>query len=373
MHLLIVNDQTLAVTLRYGFVGTTRKDPAKKVVAWSQAGTLHPQAEKAQAWLYADICGVNKGDEILFYLERPGNDTKREGGHFFGIFRCVSDAPFFEPDGAYLQDELGIPVYYRALVEPVTVYAKGLTEWYMMDEMGEFRSVQEIPWTLIYRKMAGGRGCTPLLPHEAKMIRRLLDLKNAGQQLPPTGIGYSSRTLSLCVSGESSPYAGDTARIPDITKRTAELIDHPTRSAEMQVEAYLMQELRRNDELTRALFPGHSVQWVGNEIFCGAGLQRIDMLVYASNDMNQFIHLLELKGWDADSDAAPQLNRYIKWLKAHIPGITPQQIIPTIVCPGSTSGFHEQLRIYLQGHGIESYREIRFSSGPKFELLTHDL
>jgi len=61
------------------------------------------------------------------------------------------------------------------------------------------------------------------------------------------------------------------------------------------------------------------------------------------------------------------------WLKAHLAGIAAQQIVPTVVCKESTQGFHEEMRIYLQGHGIETYREIRYDAGLQFEVLVHDV
>ena len=368
MHLFIVSETTLPVSLEYGFAGTRRE----KGASWSEAASLHPSSELAQAWQYADICGVHRGDEVLFYLEKPPSDAKREGGHFFGVFQCASDAPFFEPEGEYLREELGMRISYRLLVEPQEVYPRGLTEWYMMDEMGNFRDILDVPWTVIYRKMAGGRGCTPLLPHEARNIRRMLDVRNAGRHLSPERVGYSPETISLFNGADQSLYTGEMGIVPDIRERAVQLIRHPTRKAEMHVEAYLMQSIGRDPPLTAALFPGVQVDWTGNEIYCGAGMQRIDILVYTSNRLNWFVNLLELKASEADRDAASQLNRYVKWLRAHIPGITPHQIIPTIVCPGASQSFHDELRTYLRGHGIDSYREMRYNADAEVELLIHD-
>jgi hypothetical protein len=310
---------------------------------------------------------VHRGDDILFYLERPAHDSKREGGHFFGIFECASEAPFFEPAGDYLRDELGMSIGYRLMICPRHVYSRGLTEWHMMDEMGQFRDVHDVPWTLIYRKMTAGRGCTPLLPHEADAIRRMLDLRNGGQQLEPRGVGFSSGLLALIDGAESTPYGGRTDEVPDIRERLTGLFG-TSRKCELHLQAYLMQELGRNADLTSLFFPNVDLKWIGNEIYCGAGMQKIDLLAYTSNDAgNRFVHLFELKDGAADESAAAQLNRYVKWLRAHIPGIVPQQIIPTIVSREATDGFHSELRTCLRGHGIEAYREIRYTDELEFQ------
>jgi hypothetical protein len=119
-----------------------------------------------------------------------------------------------------------------------------------------------------------------------------------------------------------------------------------------------MQEIGRNAALTQELFPAVELTWIGNEIYAGAGMQSIDILVYSRNDLNTFIHLIELKSVMADSDAAAQLNRYIKWLKAHVPTISIHQIIPTLIAPEFADEFHQELQIYLRGHGITQYRVI---------------
>lgn len=365
MHLFIVSEETLPVHLKYEFAGVTKK----KDCSWSSVN-VNAQTERAQASLYADICRVHGGDELLFYLERPKHDLGREGGRFFGIFEVVSEFPFYEAGGAYLLSELGLPLVYRLLIRPKEIFKEGLTEWQTMDEMTDFGSVHDIPWTLIYRKMAGGRGCTPLLPHEAVDIRRMLDLRNAGQRVYAEHVAFDSEAISLVAPGEHQEYAGDTAHFDKIDDYLVHLINETDRKWELQLQAYLMQEISRNAELTEQFFPGVELTWIGNEVYAGAGKQSIDILVYSTNDLNTFIHLIELKSAMADVDAAAQLNRYVKWLKAHVPAISVHQIIPTIVAPSTTDAFHEDLAIYLRGHGITQYRVITIHDDLSFSQET---
>lgn len=357
MHLFIVSEKTLPVHLAYEFAGVTKRNDC----SWSDVD-VHPSAERAQAGLYADICRVHAGDEILFYLETPQHDLGREGGRFLGIFEVVSEFPFYEPGGTYLLAELGLPLVYRLRIRPKEIFRGGLTEWQAMDEMTDFRSIHDIPWTLIYRKMTARRGCTPLLPHEAKGIRRMLDLRNAGQRIYADHVAFDSQRISLVASDVHREYVGDTTRFDKIDDHLVRLMNMTTRKWELQLQAYLMQEIGRNATLTGQLFPNVEITWIGNEVYAGAGMQSIDILVYSKNNLNTFIHLIELKSGAADAEAAAQLNRYIKWLKAHIPDISIHQIIPTIVAPDVASGFHEDLQIYLRGHGITQYRVVRIDN-----------
>lgn len=366
MHLFIVSEETLPVHLSYGFAGVMKRHDCD----WCSV-TINAQSERTQAGMYADICRVHRGDEILFYLETPAHDLGREGGRFLGVFEVESDAPFYEPDGSYLLGELGIPLIYRLLIRPKQIYAEGLTEWQAMDEMTDYHHIHEIPWTLIYRKMLGGRGCTPLLPHEANNLRRMLDLRNAGQRISPQSVGYDTTTASLTSGGISKQYAGNTASVQDISGHLKNLMNNTTRNWELQLQAYLMQEIGRNATLTQSLFPGVEITWIGNEIYAGAGMQSIDILIYSKNEMNSFVHLIELKSVIAGASAAAQLNRYIKWLKAHVPSLSTHQVIPTVIAPEVSADFHDHLQTYLRGHGITQYRVVNIDGNLQFSQQIH--
>lgn len=307
---------------------------------------------------------------MLFYLEKPSQDVGREGGRFFGTFRVISPHPFFESGGTHLLGELGMPLPYRLLIEPNMVYTEGLTEWQLMDEMTDFKSTHDIPWTVIYRKMEGGRGCTPLLPHEADKIKAMLDLRNSGQTLHFERIGFCADTISLCPSDARTAYGGVTDVFDRIDLRLRQLMQIG-RACELHMQAYLMQEIGRNRELTRLLFPNVQITWIGNEVYCGAGKQCIDILVFSQNEYNNFVHLLEIKSGIAGQETATQLNRYIKWLKAHIPEISVHQIIPTVVARGTADQLHGELQNFLRGHGITQYREVTFDSELRFAVVVH--
>jgi hypothetical protein len=135
-------------------------------------------------------------------------------------------------------------------------------------------------------------------------------------------------------------------------------MNETSRKWELHLQAYLMQEIGRNASLTQQLFPGVTLSWIGNEIYAGAGRQQMDILIYSENDLNQFIHLIELKADAADQETADQVNRYIKWLRAHIPGISVHQIVPTVIAPAVADGYHRTMKTYLAGHGITQYRVI---------------
>ena len=362
MHLFIVGEQTLPIHLQYNFVGVYKNNDCD----WNNV-TVHPSAERSQAGMYADICRVHAGDEILLYLEKPYNDKNREGGRFIGIFEVISPQLFYESQGTYLKANLGIPLIYRLQIQPKEIFPNGVSEWQAMDEMSDFKNVHDIPWTIIYRKMTGGRGCTPLLPHEGSIIKKMLDLRNHGQKINNASLQYNFSTFNLEHSPNPNlPYAGVINNFQNIRTRLLHLMNSTARFWEIQLQAYLMQELKRNLALTNLLFPQTNLGWLGNEIYCGAGMQSIDILAYSENNLNRFIHLIELKSVEANADTASQINRYIKWLKAHIPDISIHQIIPTIIAPSINQSYNDEVSIYLRGHGISQYRNITVDNALNF-------
>lgn len=366
MHLFIVSEHTLPIHLKYGFAGVRKPDDC----SWANV-TISPSGDRSQASLYADVCRVHRGDEVLFYLETPQHDLGREGGRFLGLFEVTSVHPFYEPGGRYLKELLDMPLVYRLLIQPKEIFSQGVTEWQLMDEMTDFRSVHDIPWTLIYRKMEGRRGCTPLLPHEADNIRKMLDLRNAGQRIPPKDVAFHSGRICLTSDGETASYSGASTNFESISPYLSRLIKQNSRKWELHLQAYLMQEIGRNQTMTEILFPNLKLTWLGNEVYAGAGRQSIDILAFAENACNQFIHLIELKSGAATPEAAAQINRYIKWVKAHIPNVSVHQIIPTVIAPTVEDAFHESIRRFLQGHGITHYRVIRVDESLALEPRIH--
>ncbi len=368
MHQFIVSENTLPVHLEYSFAGVSIDNDC-----YFDNISIDGHEERGFSSLYADICGVHKGDEILFYMNKPDNDSKREGGRFFGFFECVSDFPFYEPQGNYLKDDLGVPLVFRHKIIPKKIYSIGLTEWQAMDEMSDFKTVLDIPWTLIYRKISGKRGCTPILPHEEIIIKKMLDRINAGQPVFSSKIGYNDKEIGLYGNGASTAYSGRTDIFNKIDNRLKELMEIRGRKWELQLQAYLMQEIKRNKLLTELLFPNVEIFWIGNEIYAGAGMQSIDLLVYTKNDFNTFIHLIELKSVTADREAAAQLNRYIMWLMSHIPDLKIHQIVPTLIAPDASPEFHQELKIYLRGRGINQYRIVNIDNNLNFDQAVYNV
>ena len=122
VHVFIVDKTTLKYHLEYLFAGTGAKD--KKSPFLNNALINYPPTtERMLVGMVADISRIRIGDKVIFYLQATADSQ----GMFYGVFKVVS-APFFDENDNrnYLSEQMGKGLSFRVLLEPDTVYAKGL-------------------------------------------------------------------------------------------------------------------------------------------------------------------------------------------------------------------------------------------------------
>jgi hypothetical protein len=89
---------------------------------------------------------------------------------------------------------------------------------------------------------------------------------------------------------------------------------------ETHLQAFLVQGLKpfSNDFLPEIF--GRNIIWIGNEVFAGSGMQKIDILTIEKTDDISYMHrLVEIKLGSA-GDASSQLEYYINWAREDIGG-----------------------------------------------------
>jgi hypothetical protein len=167
-YVFIVTKETFPIHLKYMFAGTGAGEDGHEIVG-----------------MIEDISGCRAGDKVIFYLTQHDD----EDGKFFGVFEIKSEKPFWQEEGNYpdeIKDKKKLTN--RVLISPSEVYSKGVTEWDALDnldklEKGKESQVNELIWSLIYRKLEGKRGCTPIFDYEFKQLLRLLKKENNNTHL----------------------------------------------------------------------------------------------------------------------------------------------------------------------------------------------
>jgi len=271
-HLFIVDEISLKYHLEYNFVGTGKSDTTFDIELWK------------------DIVRLKPGDKIVFYVQ----SLKK----FYGFFE-VSSYPFFDYNH-YLQPNpmpfLGnnqIKLQYRALIKPYQVFQYGIDEFELVDILPQ--SSRDVLWSVLYRKLKGARGCSPLFENEFDIIFNKIQLINNGNYLPGSYFTFSN--YQIVPITQSNNYLGLINNIPNIKQ---EILNENYRESHLHA---LLIEFLNQDTTTR---------WLGNEVYCGAGMQAMDILRI---DNRNIFNIYEIKKDEIPNGITYQISKYIEWLK----------------------------------------------------------
>ena len=320
-HVLIVDSTTFRLHLEYLFVGTGARDTR---IDFNHSGNsaLSGATENNLVAMIADGCRIRQGDNIIFYLQQNMGQSIFEG-KFFGIFKATQDGIFLDNNDhqQYLKARLGKSLTFRALIEPYVVYAEGVTEWEALDEIRNITAPQQMLWSLIYRKLKGNRGNTMVTIYEAERLAYLIRHKNNRQELDYQNriLSFNAATQQITARETQNPmtYDGRKEDINLLPRLAAKY--RAGRSFESHLQAYLTKNLGKgtNAGLDAVLVGNSEIEWLGNEVSCGVGMQRIDVMASAISYEQRTIIPVELKAVEADENNVTQIQRYIDWIEQY--------------------------------------------------------
>lgn len=314
-HVFIVNDTTLKYHLEYMFAGTGSSDDAPFL---EDANYQNPRkkedgltasAERNLAAMIADISRVRAGDKIIFYLQANSYE-----GKFYGVFKAVG-APFYDSnDNNYLSREMGKKLNLRIKIVPDEVYENGVSEHKALDLLDGISHPSEMCWSLIYRKLKANRGCTMITDYEANKLIEKIKAENSNNALEGTSFSYDTTQGKIIPIDQTSQYCGDEK---SLLIRDRLLIKYQRRNAfESHLQAYIVQNCLEHPLKDLLQIDTENSIWIGNEVSCGVGMQRIDLVTVQNDTHSVIINIIELKDEEPhDSIITYQLPWYISWVK----------------------------------------------------------
>lgn len=289
-------------------------------------------AEAGLVAMMADCSRMRKGDYVLFYLQA----TAQREGRFYGIFK-VKDTPFLDWNGFYLEQQLYKNLTFRVKIEPYQVYAKGVTEWQALDEIRNIPCPCQMLWSLIYRKLKGNRGNTMITIYESERLMDLIRRENNFVSLSNTSC-FSYQNGQIVVGSVNNPYSGSVVPMDILPRLIAKY--NAGLAHETHLQMYIAQSVGKgtNTTLDNALgITGKSIEWIGNEVSCGVGMQRIDvMLSVEETDTQRIVMPIELKAVSASVNNTRQMNRYIDWIEQYYIPNRRSIIQPVLICKKSS-------------------------------------
>ena len=316
-HVFIVDAITFKYHLEYKFAGTGAKESYVDFNANSHSN-LSGTTENNLVSMIADSQRVRKSDYVIFYLQQNYSQKVYEG-KFYGIFKAKEDLSFLDnyDSSQFLKDKLVKSLTFRTLIEPYEVYAEGVTEWEALDEIKYIQSPNQMLWSLIYRKLKGNRGNTMITIYESERLFKLLRDKNTRKSLSGTNFTLDVSTQKIKLDNNSHPYTGR-KEIIDILPRLIRKYSEG-KAFEAHLQAYIVQNIGRNTNpgLDKCLLDGLPIEWIGNEVSCGVGMQRIDVMLSIIKNNTKIAVAIELKPNEATTDTAFQLQRYVNWLEQY--------------------------------------------------------
>jgi hypothetical protein len=229
---------------------------------------------------------------------------------------------------------------YRVLIEPYEVYSEGVPEWEALDKLPIYAT--KIQWSLIYRKLKGKRGCTPLLPWEADRLIDMLRNKNSGKVLANSnfrgGFDWDKTNRKIAVTQQRNTYSypkqPTSSLLPIICK-----LQKDGKAYEKHLQAFFMENIGTNKIPSSIV--GNNIEWFGNEVACGVGMQKMDILIISSNNGKKKYRIIELKDEPVSEDVVDQISYYVKWgsqdFGRHLLGAYSWNIQPVIVAPHHSS------------------------------------
>ncbi len=331
-HVFIVNEYTLPKHLEYMFVGVGAGEKNNNI------------------GLLADIFRVKENDYIFFYIEGSGNKK----GRFFGIFKAIDNNVYhYKGDEAtepalYKRENEPLKLIYRKKIKPFKVFQKGVLEWIALDKLPTY--AKEVLWTLLYRKMKGRRGNTMLFPWETEKLISLIKDANEGVYLNNIENFTFNKKLYII---EENVYSLLEYNIENEGKKIF-LGESILKSSETAFQAYILQNLNVNKNKFFPEIFGKNIVWIGNEVFAGSGMQKIDILTIEEIEEGEYLYrIIELKHYkskDNINNTPEQMEYYINWARedigGHILGSKRYNIKPIVVY--LTNKFNETLNGVIQ-------------------------
>ena len=175
-------------------------------------------------------------------------------------------------------------------------------------------------WSLIYRKLKGNRGNTMITIYEAERLTQLIRNKNNRAELNCQDKVLSFDAVEqkiVCLNERQRTYAGRQEVINLLPRLIAKY--QVGNSFESHLQAYITKNLGKgtNAGLDESILNDAQIEWLGNEVSCGVGMQRIDVMPSVVQNEQRILIPVELKAVEADEKNTIQVQRYVDWIEQY--------------------------------------------------------
>src|SRR5690606_3653407 len=146
------------------------------------------------------------------------------------------------------------------------------------DSIKGLASPNQMLWSLIYRKLKGNRGNTMITLYESERLIQIIRTANSRISLSGLKFTFDNATKQIVPSSHIHSYSGLTTNNINILPRLINKLNSG-KAFETHLQAYITQNIGKlsNKSLDNSVIPiNNTIEWIGNEVSCGVGMQRID-------------------------------------------------------------------------------------------------
>jgi len=158
--------------------------------------------------------------------------------------------------------------------------------------------------------------------NESRRLEILLSAKNNDEYLESNFFSFENNTI--VASDVERIYVGQENEL-DILPRLL-YKDRRNNKCESHLQAYVVQNIDK-ESLKSLLLENIDNLWIGNEVSCGVGMQRIDVATMQTTEESVIINVIELKCIEAYNEIIDnQIPWYIEWIRNYIFPTFPRKV-----------------------------------------------
>ncbi|PJE81158.1 hypothetical protein COU58_04000 [Candidatus Pacearchaeota archaeon CG10_big_fil_rev_8_21_14_0_10_32_42] len=121
--------------------------------------------------------------------------------------------------------------------------------------------------------------------YETDRLFKLIRDKNNRQKINSQNFSYNMNNQKIISSETKQNYSGRKEEInvlPRLIKRYQE-----DKAFESHLQAYICKNVDIEEQLKKLLIQDNKLEWIGNEVSCGVGMQRIDIALSLQKRMTK--------------------------------------------------------------------------------------
>ncbi len=176
---------------------------------------------------------------------------------------------------------------------------------------------------IIVKNIEGNRGNTMITIYESERLNNLIRNKNNRNVLTGATYTFNEVIQQIETTQKTFQYNGRKEEIKILPRLINKYCNG--KQFEPHLQAYILQNLK-----TLPMFTNQPIEWIGNEVSCGVGMQRIDIMLSICSQ-NRKVIPIELKSVEAYPEIIIQLQRYIDWIEQYYLLNRPSDIEPLII------------------------------------------